>query len=109
MCYGRASMRRRLGRAVFGGVLFAAAPWSALAAGCSSNNDAGPDGNDASLTCPATLDESLDAPCNHDGQDCPIGYTCGDFPQQSHCVCTKGKYACSDATGAPIAKGGQPQ
>jgi hypothetical protein len=89
--------------------LFAGAAWGAVASGCSSNNDAGPGNGDAALTCPASIDLAIDAVCSHEGQDCPIGYTCSDFPQQSHCVCTKGKYVCTDATGATIAKGAQPE
>jgi hypothetical protein len=83
--------------------------WAALTAGCSSNDDGGPGGADAALTCPASIDLAVDAPCTHEGQDCPIGYTCADFPQQSHCICSKGKYACTDSTGAPIVKGTPPQ
>jgi hypothetical protein len=90
-------------------MVFAGAAWCALSAGCTSNDDAGPGNGDAAITCPASIEQAIDAPCAPDGHDCPIGYACGDFPQQSHCVCTKGKYVCVDATNAPIAKGGQPQ
>jgi hypothetical protein len=102
-------MRRRVARTVVGAFLFAGAAWSALVAGCSTNNDATSGGDDASLTCPGSIAQAVDSPCSPEGHDCPIGYTCGAFPQQSHCVCTKGKYVCTDATGTAIAKGGQPQ
>jgi hypothetical protein len=92
---------------LFGG-FFCAAAWFAMASGCSSKDDAGPAAQDASLTCPPSVAEAAEGLCTHEGQDCPIGYACGSFAQQAHCVCTKGQYACTDATGAVVAKGAEP-
>ena len=58
--------------------------------------------------CPATLADAIDTACTRAGEDCGIGYACGNVPQQAHCVCTAGKYACTDSTGAAVAKGAPP-
>jgi hypothetical protein len=94
---------------VFGGILVASSSSLAIAAGCSSSSGGGTAPGDSPLVCPASIALAIGAACTHEGQDCPIGYACGAFPQQSHCVCTKGKFVCTDATGADVPKGAQPQ
>ncbi|MBK6693820.1 MAG: hypothetical protein IPG50_16680 [Myxococcales bacterium] len=76
-----------------------------FAAGCSSDEDNGGNGNLGNAPfCPATLALALDAKtsCVGEGFECPIGYTCGSFDQQAYCRCTKGKFVCNTGRNEPI-------
>ena len=100
-------MQTALARAMFGGMLVMSTTWL-MAVGCSSTNDS-PSAPDATpAQCPRSVDEALVALCGADGDECPIGYACGDTPEQAHCTCAGHKYKCVDATGADIVQGTPP-
>ncbi len=99
-------MRTGVSQAFFAGVGAAGALF-VVAVGCSSSSGSAPPAPGVAQ-CPASVAEAIGAACVREGEDCGIGYACGNVPEQAHCVCTKGKYACTDATGADVAKGAQP-
>jgi hypothetical protein len=76
--------------------------------GCSSKSGETASEQDASLSCPVTVDVANGAACPVEKQDCPIGYPCGPFAQQAHCICTNGIYVCTDSAGNAIDKGASP-
>jgi hypothetical protein len=104
-------MSSRLFRAFVGGAAWAVSvSLLSIAApiGCSSSSG-GDAAIDASVAqCPASVAQAIGAACTREGEDCGIGYTCGNVPQQAHCLCTGGKYACTDSTGADVPKGSDP-
>lgn len=100
-------MRTGVVKAVLGGFLFFGASWGAMA-GCSSDDLAATPPSAAAKFCPNTLKEAVGLACSSEGLDCPIGYQCLSVPQQGHCVCTAGKFACTDATKAVVPKGAEP-
>jgi hypothetical protein len=80
-----------------------------LVLGCSSKAADTPATEDASISCPNTVDLAVGAACTLKGQDCPIGYPCGPFNQQAHCICDGKTYACTDAKGTALDKGTEPE
>jgi hypothetical protein len=100
-------MSSRLFRAFVGCVSVVSASL-VVAVGCSSSSGGGAPVDASVAQCPASVAAAIGAACTREGQDCGIGYTCGNVPQQAHCLCTGGKYACTDATGADVAKGADP-
>lgn len=94
-------------RALVGGLSVFGA-MALLAIGCSSSSDSAAPAAPGVAQCPASVAEAIGASCTRAGEDCAIGYACGNEPQQAHCLCTNGKYACTDATGTDVPKGQQP-
>jgi hypothetical protein len=102
---------------VGGSMILGALGLSSLAAvpGC-ANDDAGNGTVDAAVPLGTgqnfcgfrTVGEAAGASCDTEARACDIGYVCGAFNQQGHCVCTGGKFACTDSTGADVAAGGEP-
>ncbi len=103
-------MSSRLLRAFVGGVsvVGTALVWLAAPVGCASSSSGNEPAPPLAAQCPASVAEAIGAACSREGEDCGIGYACGNVPEQAHCICAKGKYACTDATGAAVAKGAQP-
>ncbi len=98
-------MHTRAVKGIYGGFMLVCTTWL-VGVGCLSSNDTpAPSTSDTSTTCPRSLSEAIGAACTLPNQDCPIGYySCGSTPQQAHCTCTNGKFACVDSTGALVAK-----
>jgi hypothetical protein len=78
-------------------------------AGCSTSDSAPQTSQAVSLACPVSVVAGVGAPCAAEGEDCPVGYTCGSFVEQAHCVCTSGKFVCADATHQTVDKALGPQ
>jgi hypothetical protein len=69
--------------------------------GCSSPSSpaASPD---AQAVCPATGAETAGAACTVEGLVCSPQYACGVTFGIAHCVCSSGKFACTDLTDAAL-------
>ncbi len=94
-------------KALTGCFLFFSASWGTIV-GCSSDEAAAPSPAPRAGICPNTVQTAVGAACSQEGLDCPIGYTCGAVLEQAHCLCTHGKYVCTDATLAVVSAKGEP-
>jgi hypothetical protein len=53
----------------------------------------------AAATCPANIEAANGAKCPHEGLDCRMPISCDAVNEQATCVCTNGRFACSDHLG----------
>jgi hypothetical protein len=96
-----------VGKVFFGGILFFGVSWGTMV-GCSSSTAPETTKPPAPFYCPNTVQEAVGAACTKEGAACAIGYACGAVPNQSHCTCTGGHFACTDSLGMPVMKGTDP-
>jgi hypothetical protein len=76
---------------------------------CSDSNNQKPTPPEAGAVCPQSPKDAVGKPCAPEGYACAVGYLCpAEVWQQAHCTCTKGVYACVDATGTDVAAGMDP-
>jgi hypothetical protein len=106
-------MPRRLRRAIAlfakkGAVLGAALPLGCGSSGQSAS-DSGSQADSSAAGCPATLAETIGAPCNVEHLLCdPSSYTCGLIEVPIVCICTSRAFQCTDGAGNPLGIGETP-
>ena len=89
---------RVLGRRFALGLVLAGLIGAGVAVGCSSDEQH-PAAPDAEAVCAATVADTSGHSCGVEGLRCYPEYPCGIFSAIATCICSRGRFGCTDVTG----------
>lgn len=90
------------------GLAAAALVSTLFVAACSDDEPGTPPPAAPPAQCPSTFAATAGTACTENGLVCTPDYACPGVFQQARCTCTGGSFVCTDATGATVARGGNP-